>query len=118
MRSTEDATHSRGTEAGVIHLGNLVIDLEGFRVWIDQDEVPLTRMEFDLLIELAVQADRVVSLQILGTRLWGTFGQKERHRLTVLVFRLREKLQGSSPYQIRTRRGRGYGLLTSTRDPP
>lgn len=118
MRFTDETIHSSGKDAGQMRLGNLVVDAEAYRVWVDGNEVALTRMEFDLLVELARNADRVVTLAALASHLWDAYGEKERHRLTVLIFRIREKLQQSVPYQIRTRRGRGYGLLTSTRDPP
>jgi DNA-binding winged helix-turn-helix (wHTH) protein len=59
----------------------------------------------------------VLSLESLSQFLWGSSGRQERRRLSVMIFRLREKLQRSNPYQIHTIRRRGYGLLVGKQQP-
>ena len=118
MRGAEETTRQTLEPNGRLRLGNLEIDLDSFRVSVEGQPVHLTRLEFDLLCELAANADRVLSLDALAQFLWSTRGRRESRRLSVMVFRLREKLQGSAPYQITTVRRRGYGLLIGKRDPP
>ena len=98
-----------GTED--IQLGNLVVNFAAYGVSVDGEAVELARHEFELLQVLCLQAGRIVGFDVLCGTLWGSTGPKERRRLNVVVFRLRAKLAGSSPYKLEMVRGRGYGLI-------
>lgn len=89
-------------------LGNLIVDLEAYRAWIDHREVVLTYLEFEVLAHLARRAGAVVSRQELLQAVWGE--QLEGRRLNIQICRLRKKLANSRPWNIRTIRRRGYSL--------
>lgn len=97
--------------------GNINLDLTTFQVSIGDRPVKLTYQEFELLRHLADFRDHVVSFDVLSGRIWGATGSAETKRLNVLICRLRVKLAQSSPYQIETVRGRGYGLLSGAGRP-
>src|SRR5581483_5091899 len=52
-------------QAGRLAVGRLSLDLDARRVWLGDDELELTRKEFDLLARLARDAGRVVTRESL-----------------------------------------------------
>ena len=99
-------------------LGNLRIDLDTYQVMVGEWPVRTSAQEFDLLLELARGRDRIVPAEALCEFMWRTTDRQMARRLAVIVCRLRNKLEGSSPYQLRTQRGRGYGLITQIGSQP
>src|SRR5437762_3891061 len=71
------ALRRRGREAELggagdeLRLGPLTIDLGGRTVERDGAEIPLTRTEFDLLVELARRPGQVFTRELLLDRVWG-----------------------------------------------
>jgi DNA-binding response OmpR family regulator len=76
------------------------------------EEVALTRTEFRLLCELATNAGRVLSREVLLERVWGYDYFGDGRLVDVHVRRLRTKVEGdpSEPQHIMTVRGLGYRL--------
>jgi DNA-binding response OmpR family regulator len=75
-------------------------------------EVALTRTEFRLLCELATNAGRVLSREVLLERVWGYDYFGDGRLVDVHVRRLRTKVERdpSEPQHILTVRGLGYRL--------
>jgi DNA-binding response OmpR family regulator len=96
---------------GLIELGNIVLQTESFRVYLEGRALELTYKEFELLRLFGEQPGRVLAYDLLTRELWGLSGHQAMRRLNVLVHRLRSKLESAAPYAIETVRGRGYGLL-------
>jgi two-component system phosphate regulon response regulator PhoB len=96
----------------VIALGDLVIDVPAHRVAVQGQEIPLTALEFRLLLDLASRAGRVQSRDALLERVWGYSPNVETRTVDTHVKRLREKL-GPGAEQIGTVRGVGYRALKS-----
>lgn len=96
-----------------LRLNGLRIDVERRRVAIAGREVQLTATEFALLHELAANAGRVMTREVLLTRLWGSEYRDEAHYLTVYIARLRAKIESDPrhPRLIVTVRGAGYELV-------
>ena len=102
----------RRTEASVepttnLRLGRLQIDVTGHRVWIDEDEVVLTALEFRLLTTLVQRKGRVQTREALLTHVWEMNGDLTTRTVDTHVRRLRKKLGEASEY-IETLRGVGY----------
>ena len=98
---------------GYLVFGNLQVDPRTFGVTISDQAVDLTFYEFELLSLLCREVDRIVHYETICQTLWSSFGQLERRRLSVMIFRLRAKLSASWPYKVETVRGRGYGFIAS-----
>lgn len=101
-----------GAEASVreIRSGGLVIDLAKRCVAVDGEAVHLTRTEFDILAELARNADRVVTSHALLNSVWGPDYVSDTQTLRVHVSHLRQKIdpEGGAARYILTEPGVGY----------
>lgn len=93
-----------------LNLGNLSIDVEGRQVSVQGEPRCLAFQEFQLLLRLARDPERIHSLSEICYSLWGSCGRMETKRLNVIIARLRDKLYGLYPYTIETVRLRGYGF--------
>jgi two-component system phosphate regulon response regulator PhoB len=97
---------------GRIEFGVLRIDLEGHRVWIGDEEVVLTALEFRLLTTLLERKGRVQTREALLTHVWQMNGEVTTRTVDTHVRRLRKKLGSASDY-IETLRGVGYRFRTA-----
>ncbi len=100
-----------GDRAAVISVGNLSLNMDTFEALIDGWPVELSYNEFELLCILAAEPDRVLAYDAIVNRLWPNTGHGSIRHLHVIVHRVRQKLTALKPYEIRTVRGRGYGLV-------
>ncbi len=90
-------------------LGKLTIDTARHRVAVEEEDIPLTALEFKLLLDLASRRGRVQSRDSLLDRVWGYSPGIETRTVDTHVKRLREKLGAASDY-IETVRGVGYRI--------
>jgi two-component system response regulator MtrA len=99
-------------ESASLRLGPLVIDLAGRSVRRDGtgEEIPLTRTEFDLLVDLARHPGQVLARDTLLDRIWGYDYLGDSRLVDVAVGRLRAKIETdpTTPELILTVRGAGY----------
>jgi two-component system KDP operon response regulator KdpE len=102
----------------VFRTGGLVVDLGRRRVLVDDEEVRLTPTEYELLVALVRNPDRVVTDARLLQQVWGPEYGDEDHYLHVYVARLRKKIERDpqNPRYLRTEPGVGYRLLTARDD--
>ncbi len=102
-----------GAGAGAqLHCGALRVDISGHRVWVDENEVQLTALEFRLLTTLMERRGRVQSRDVLLSDVWGIDADVTTRTVDTHVKRLREKLGPAAGY-IETVRGVGYRLEPS-----
>ncbi len=90
-----------------VRIGALEIDVPRHRVTVSGAEVPLTALEFKLLLDLVSRRGRVQSRDDLLERVWGYAPGIETRTVDTHVKRLREKL-GDARDCIETVRGVGY----------
>ena len=97
-------------DTGRIRLGPLDIDIAGRTVTRDGRDIPLTRTEFDLLVDLARHAGQVLARDTLLDRIWGYDYLGDSRLVDVAVGRLRAKIEAdpAAPELIVTVRGAGY----------
>jgi DNA-binding response OmpR family regulator len=115
---TDVTAEANGNE--VLKLGPLEVDLEGRLAHLNGVELPLTRIEFDLLATLMSGPRRVWPRETLLRTVWGTEWAGDGHLVEVHMGNLRRKL-GDDPRNgrfIRTVRGVGYRLGTGTGPEP
>ncbi|HET7703445.1 MAG TPA: response regulator transcription factor [Candidatus Limnocylindrales bacterium] len=97
-------------EATTLRLGTLEIDIAGRTVSRAGADVPLTRTEFDLLLELVRHAGQVLTRDVLLDRVWGYDYLGDSRLVDVAIQRLRSKIETdpAAPELIQTVRGAGY----------
>jgi two-component system response regulator MtrA len=100
-------------EETTMSVAGLEIDPERFVVRKDGREVPVTAIEFRLLLELARRPGRVFSREMLLDRVWNYSYLGDSRLVDVAVQRLRAKIEDdrNHPRLIRTVRGAGYKLM-------
>jgi len=93
-----------------IRIRGLYVDKASRRVYVNNVEVFLTAKEFDLLVLLASNPNRVFSKSELFDRIWGMDSLGDIATVTVHIGRLREKIElvPSNPQYIETIWGVGY----------
>ena len=76
----------------------------------DGTDIPLTRTEFDLLVELTRHAGQVLSRDVLLDRIWGYDYLGDSRLVDVAMQRLRAKVEAdpANPALLVTVRGAGY----------
>jgi len=94
-------------------VGDLVIDPAAHTVAVAGKTINLAPREFDLLVVLAQETGRVLSVDELLTRVWGAEYVGEPQVVYVHIRWLREKLEADPPHprRIVTVRGVGYKLV-------
>ena len=93
-----------------IVLGNVIIDRDRFEVWVGDERIELTFVEFELLCMLARKPAKVIPRSRLLLSVWNERLPGEDKKLTVHMSRLRKKLRGSNYWRIETVTKRGYVL--------
>ncbi len=90
-----------------LEFGQVRVDLPGHRVWVGDDEVQLTALEFKLLTTFMRRRGRVQTREILLADVWDINADVMTRTVDTHVKRLREKLGTAGDY-IETIRGVGY----------
>ena len=90
--------------------GHFRVDLAARRVFKDDQEIRLTKIEYDLLAVMVKNAGKVLTHQFLLKTIWGPLNVEETHNLRVFVATLRKKIEEnpSRPKLIVTEQGVGY----------
>ena len=87
--------------------GELKIDIDSHEVFVNDEQVSLTALEFKLLRQLVDRRGRVQSRDQLLSDVWGYSSDVTTRTVDTHIKRLREKLGGMGKY-VQTIRGVGY----------
>jgi two-component system KDP operon response regulator KdpE len=115
IRAALRARSDEQGESAQIEVNGLRMDLAARRVLVDDEEVKLTRKEFDVLKLLARNAGRILTHQFILRTLWGPAQERETHYLRIYIGHLRQKLKDdpANPRFIETEPGVGYRLIAT-----
>jgi len=93
-----------------LRIGDLSIDQVAHTIARDGKSIPLTRLEFDLLVALAKEPGRVFTREALLSEVWGYQHATDTRLVNVHIQRLRSKIERDpdNPELILTVRGVGY----------
>jgi two-component system KDP operon response regulator KdpE len=97
----------------VVSIGELRVDLALRRVTLNDEEIHLTPIQYDLLKTLAQHVGKVLTHTQLLREVWGPNYAAETHYLRVYMGQLRQKLEANParPRYLITEPGVGYRLL-------
>ena len=102
-------------EGGILRVGSLQVDVASRDVSVEGELVPLTTMEFDVLLRLALEAGTVVKRDDLYTNVMGVEYDGIDRGMDVHVSRIRRKLQRAGFDSSRRKSVRGVGYLLASR---
>jgi len=97
-------------KVSVLTIRGLRIEKDARRVYVHGQEVNLAQKEFDLLLYLAQNPNRVFGREELFERVWGLEALGDSSTVTVHIARVREKVESdpSNPQYVETVWGAGY----------
>lgn len=119
LKRYQRLTHQAGEEnarevqeANKIHIGDVEIELQSWKVYRGGEEIKLPHREFELLKFLAMNPNTVFSRDFLFEKIWGFDYVGDSATVTVHINRIREKLEEDpkNPQMIETVWGAGYRL--------
>ena len=95
---------------GIVQLRGLSVDPDARSVMVEGRPVALTVKEYDLLLFLMRNPNKVFSKDVLFDRIWGMEAYGEAATVTVHIGKLREKIETDpkNPQYIETVWGAGY----------
>jgi len=94
---------------GFINIGKLSLDTQNYKLHIDQQEIPLSLLEYKLLYFLISHKNHICTREKLLDHVWGREVDIDARTVDVQIRRLRDRLKpyGYEKY-IQTKRGVGY----------
>ena len=97
----------------MIKEGSLTIDCAKREVYLDGRPLTLTVKEYELLLLLVTNKEKVISKEELFNKVWGVESESELQTLTVHIKRLRQKIEKDpgNPRCILTVWGVGYKFV-------
>jgi two-component system response regulator MtrA len=100
----------RTAKVGTLKIGEILIDQMEHTIARGGKQIPLTRLEFDLLVALAKEPGRVFTREALLSEVWGYQHAADTRLVNVHVQRLRSKIEkdAENPEHVLTVRGVGY----------
>ncbi|MEM8533191.1 MAG: response regulator transcription factor [Chloroflexota bacterium] len=93
-----------------VKTGDITLDIDTQRTWKGDQELHLTKREFDVLLYLAQRSGEIVRNTELLDAIWGTDQVIGDDALRTVIKRIRKKLGGtqSKSTYVNTVWGRGY----------
>ena len=100
-------------ETSRYQVGELVVDLDARRVFVNDAEVHLTPLEYRLLTTFTKNAGKVLTHRFLLQEVWGPGYLGQTHYPRMLVASLRRKIEDdpAEPRYVLTEQGVGYRLV-------
>ncbi|MDP5033075.1 MAG: response regulator transcription factor [Paraglaciecola sp.] len=98
------------TQQTSLHFGSLTLALDQRIALLNDVELSVTKIEFELLLYLIENKQKVLSRERILSRVWQTQSDPNTNIVDVYISRLRRKLEGDPKITIQTLRGNGYRL--------
>lgn len=110
MRRSQKQSDAAEKRDSMIVSGDLRLDVDNERVFVNGKEVSVTAKEFDVLHLLVTNANKVYSRERLLELIWGVDYPGDARTVDVHIRRLREKIEvnPSVPKYVQTKWGVGY----------
>lgn len=98
------------TESTTLLFNDIMIDLNRYKLMVSGQDIPLSNKEFQLLVLMAKEPNRIWSAEQLYDQIWGFYSDGSPQTVKVHISNLRKKLEPNpaKPIYIQTVRGFGY----------
>ncbi len=96
-----------------IDLNPFTINLESHKLFYNDDEIIISNKEYDLMLFLAQNPNKLITFEEIGMKLWGSYIETDRRNVMVNVSRLRKKIESQTGVDnlIETIWSKGYKLV-------
>lgn len=113
LRRSGQIIQIQDTLSHILRIRNVEVNLQARTVNVEGGVVALTPKQYDLLVYLMKNPNRVFSKEQLLDAIWGYDGYIDPNTVTVHVRKLREKIEKDSthPELIKTAWGVGYQMI-------
>jgi DNA-binding response OmpR family regulator len=102
-------TYSFVGQMNIIEHNGVVLNLNNTEIEFNNKKIELTKNEFKIIQILLENIGKVISRDIIMTRLWENDSYVDDNTLTVNVTRLRKKLESIRIFDfVKTKKGIGY----------
>lgn len=101
---------SVSNEQDALRFASLTLALDQRIAFLNGKELSVTKIEFELLLYLIENKQKVLSRERILSRVWQTQSDPNTNIVDVYISRLRRKLEGDQQITIQTLRGNGYRL--------
>jgi two-component system, OmpR family, response regulator ArlR len=108
IRSVLRRTSKENEETLLLVFKDITVHTSAHRVEVNQNRIDLTKTEYDLLVYLIQQKNRVVTRDLILENVWGYLADIETNVVDVYIRHLRSKLPPKAASYIETVRGVGY----------
>ena len=97
----------------MVTVGNLTLDADAMTAIVNEDEVPITVREFNILFKLLSYPKKTFSRAQLMDEFWGVESDTSLRAVDVYITKLRDKFSQCDGFQIVTVHGLGYKAVLS-----
>lgn len=113
LRHTNQSVLFEDEESKIFMIGELRIDYERRRVFISDEDIHLTPIEYKLLVLLAKHTGKVLTHKYILNEVWGTYSGDDTQSLRVFMANIRRKIEKdpAEPKYILTEVGVGYRMI-------
>jgi len=94
-------------------VGNLTLDADALSAAIDNEEIPITVREFNIIFKLLSYPKKTFSRAQLMDEFWGVESSTSLRAVDVYITKLRDKFSACDGFQIVTVHGLGYKAVLS-----
>jgi len=105
------------SDATKISYPPLLLDLAIHKAFYNEEEIPLSNREYELLYLLVFRPNETVTYKDIGSSMWGLYSETDRRTIMVTASRLRKKFDnyvGLSEF-IETVWSKGYKFVVNSR---
>lgn len=100
----------------ILVIGNFKMDSEEHMAYIDNEELPLTVREFDILYKLLSFPKKTFTRSQLMEEFWDYDSSATSRTVDVTLSKLREKIKGCNNFEILTVHGLGYKAVINEKN--
>ncbi len=108
IRSVLRRARNKSKLSTQLNFKKIVVDMDAHIIQVNQKNIDLTKTEYDLLVYLIEQKNRVVTRDQILENVWGYLSDIETNVVDVYIRHLRLKLPEETASYIETVRGVGY----------
>lgn len=110
------AANGQGAQSHIFEAHGLVIDFDRRRIFVHEQEVHLTQVEYKIVSMLAKNSGRVITYDALISHVWGPYADDNNRILRVNMANIRRKIEKNpaEPEYLFTEVGVGYRMAENT----